>query len=50
VTWADPAHVASEEEKVDIRALTEMALAAHTVERYLHPLQDTAEPSPTVHA
>ena len=49
-TWADPGLVAAEEEKLDIGALSAMALEAHSVERYRHPLQDAAAPGPAVHA
>ena len=49
-TWADPARVAAEEGKLDLDALTALALASHTVEKFRHPLQDADAPGPAIHA
>jgi thiamine biosynthesis protein ThiI len=49
-TWADAGLVGAEEEKLDLGALTAAALAVHTLERFNHPLQAEAEPTPAVHA
>lgn len=49
-TWADPDLVAREEEKLDLPALTRLALEGRSVERFQYPIPDAVEPSAPVHA
>ncbi len=48
-TWADPERVRDAEERLDIPALTTMALSALSVERYRYPPQELPEETPTLH-
>ncbi len=49
-TWADQDLVRDQEGKLDIPALTAMALSRLSVERYRYPLQDLPEQTPALHA
>ncbi len=49
-TWADPEQVRDQEAKLDISALTAVALSAATIERFRYPLQERTEHSSALHA